>query len=147
MGRKYSRRASEHQGSTSVIDDFPRDLPLASDVGSGDWIVEMALLEDLFSGPLNRSDVAMVTRFSEDVLPVTDLKVNPGRVIKHAVDTKRPVLLTSRGRGVAVMQSLADYESANEEREFMRAVVAGLADLDADEDVSLAAAKARLGLK
>ncbi len=89
----------------------------------------------------------MATRFSEDVLPVTDLKVNPGRVIKHAADTKRPVLLTSRGRGVAVMQSLAEYETANEERQFMRAVVAGLADLDAEKEVSLAAAKARLGLK
>jgi prevent-host-death family protein len=89
----------------------------------------------------------MATRFSEDVLPVTDLKVNPGRVIKHAADTKRPVLLTSRGRGVAVMQSLAEYEAANEERQFMRAVVAGLADIDAEEEVSLAAAKVRLGLK
>ena len=26
----------------------------------------------------------MVTKFSEDVVPLTDLKVNPGRVVKHA---------------------------------------------------------------
>ena len=89
----------------------------------------------------------MGTKFSEDVIPLTDLKANPGRVVKHAADAHRPVLLTSRGRGVAVVQSVNDYESAEEERLFMRAVVAGLADLEAGRDLSLADAKTRLGLK
>jgi predicted transcriptional regulator len=56
------------------------------------------------------------------------------------------VLLTSRGRGVAVVQSISDFEKAEEERAFMRAVVAGLADLDEGREVSLAEAKARFGL-
>jgi len=89
----------------------------------------------------------MGTKFSEDVIPLTDLKVNPGRIVKHATDAHRPVLLTSRGRGVAVVQSVTDYEAAEEERAFMRAVVTGLADLEAGRELSLAEAKARLGLK
>ena len=89
----------------------------------------------------------MSVKFSEDVIPLTDLKVNPGRVVKHVADAHRPVLLTSRGRGVAVVQSVSDYENAEEERAFMRAVVAGLADLEAGREVSLADAKTRLGLK
>lgn len=89
----------------------------------------------------------MRTRFSEDVVPLTDLKVNPGRVVRHAANTHRPVLLTSRGRGVAVVQSVNDYETAEEERDFMRAVVVGLADLESGREVSLADAKARLGLE
>jgi len=89
----------------------------------------------------------MGTKFSEDVVPLTDLKVNPGRVVKHAAEAHRPVLLTSRGRGVAVVQSLTDYEQAAEERAFMRALVAGLSDLEAGRELSLATAKARLGLK
>ena len=89
----------------------------------------------------------MSTKFSEDVVPLTDLKVNPGRVVKHAAEAHRPVLLTSRGRGVAVVQSVSDYEKAEEERAFMRAVVTGLADLEAGREVSLDEAKARLGLK
>jgi prevent-host-death family protein len=89
----------------------------------------------------------MSIRFSEDVIPLTDLKVNPGRVVKHATHTHRPVLLTSRGRGVAVVQSVSDYEAAEEERAFMRAVVTGLADLEAGRELSLAKARARLGLK
>lgn len=89
----------------------------------------------------------MTTKFSEDVVPLTDLKANPGRVVKHVSDVHRPVLLTSRGRGVAVVQSVTDYEQAEEERAFMRAVVEGLADLEAGQEVSLAVAKTRLGLK
>lgn len=89
----------------------------------------------------------MNTRFSEDVIPLTDLKVNPGRVVKHAAESRRPVLLTSRGRGVAVIQSVAEYEKEQEERGFLRAVVEGLADLEEGREVSLAEAKARLGLK
>jgi prevent-host-death family protein len=89
----------------------------------------------------------MSTKFSEDVVPLADLKVNPGRVVKHAADTRRPVLLTSRGRGVAVVQAVIDYETSEDERAFMRSVVAGLADLESGREVSLAAAKARLGLK
>ena len=88
----------------------------------------------------------MSIKFSEDVVPLTDLKVNPGKVVRHATEAHRPVLLTSRGRGVAVVQSVTDYEAAEEEREFMRAVVAGLADLDAGRELSLDEAKARLGL-
>ena len=89
----------------------------------------------------------MRTKFSEDVVPLTDLKVNPGRVVMHSVNARRPVLLTSRGRGVAVVQSVSDYETAEEERDFMRAVVAGLADLESGREVSLQEAKTRLDLE
>lgn len=89
----------------------------------------------------------MSIKFSEDLVPLTDLKVNPGRVVKHATQVHRPVLLTSRGRGVAVVLSVGDYEKAEEERDFMRAVVAGLADLEAGRGVSLDEARVRLGLK
>jgi len=89
----------------------------------------------------------MSTKFSEDLVPLTELKVNPGRVVKHTTEAHRPVLLTSRGRGVAIVQSLADYERAEEEREFMRAIVEGLADLEGGRELSLKDAKARLGLK
>ena len=89
----------------------------------------------------------MSVRFSEDVIPLTDLKTNPGRVVRHAVESHRPVLLTRRGRGIAVVQSVADYEAAEEERAFMRAVVEGLADLETGRDVSLLETKARLGFE
>lgn len=86
------------------------------------------------------------TRFSEDVVPLSDVKANPGKVVRHADETHRPVLLTSRGRGVAVVQSLADYETDTEERAFLRGVVGGLMDLEEGREMDLADVKSRLGL-
>ncbi len=65
----------------------------------------------------------MSVKFSEDVVPLTDLEVDPGGVVKHAVEAHRPILLTSRGRGVRRLQSLADYEQAVEERAVLRELI------------------------
>jgi prevent-host-death family protein len=88
----------------------------------------------------------MSVKFSEDVVPLTDMKVNPGKIIRRIKESHRPVLLTSRGRGVAVMQSLEDFEQAEEEKAFMRAVIDGLSDLENNREVDFDTAKKRLGL-
>lgn len=85
-------------------------------------------------------------KFSEDVIPLTDVKINPGKLVKQTVDSHRPMLLTSRGRGVAVLQGVADFEAKNEERQFMRAVVKGLMDLEEGREISLADVKRQLKL-
>ena len=88
----------------------------------------------------------MVTRSYADVIPLTDLKTNPAQVVCHASAARRPLLLTHRGRGVAVLQSVVDFKAAVEEREFMRAVVAGLSDLETGRNLSFAEALRRLGI-
>lgn len=86
------------------------------------------------------------TKFSEDIVPLSDLKINPGRVVSQVDKTHRPVLLTSRGRGVAVVQSVRDFEADAEERAFLKAVVQGLVDIEEGRTVSLADVRKRLGL-
>ncbi len=88
----------------------------------------------------------MQTKFSEDVVPLSDLKINPGKVVTQTNTTHRPVLLTSRGRGVAVVQALEDYESTAEELRFVKAVAAGLADIRNGNTVSAEQAKQLLGI-
>lgn len=87
----------------------------------------------------------MQIKFSEDVIPLSDLKVNPGKVIGRTNDTHRPILLTNRGRGVAVVQSLEDYEKTAEELRFVKAVAQGLADIREGNTFTLAEAKNILG--
>lgn len=99
----------------------------------------VSLCHDLRANP-------MQTKFSEDVIPLKDLKVNPGKVVNHTKDTHRPVLLTSRGRGVAVMQGLEEYEKNEEEREFMKAVAAGLMEVREGKELELDEAKKKLGI-
>lgn len=86
------------------------------------------------------------TKFSEDIVPLSDLKINPGRIVSQVDKTHRPVLLTNRGRGVAVVQSVRDFEADAEERAFLKAVVQGLVDIEQERTVSLADARKRLGL-
>ena len=88
----------------------------------------------------------MATKFSEDVVRLSDVKVNPGKVVRQVTEAHRPVLLTSRGRGVAVVQSVLDYEAEGEERRFMKSVVQGLLDLEEGREISFAEVKKRLKL-
>ena len=89
----------------------------------------------------------MSVKFSEDIVPLSDIKINPGKIVRRTSESHRPILLTNRGRGVAVVQSIEDYEQAEEEKAFMRAVVEGLSDLDNQREVNLDDVKHRLGLK
>lgn len=85
-------------------------------------------------------------KYSEDIVPISDLKVNPGRIVSQVGKTSRPVLLTNRGRGIAIVLSLKHYEKETEEREFLRAVVQGVMDLEEGREVSLAEVKKHLRL-
>ena len=87
----------------------------------------------------------MNVKFSEDVIPLSSVKVNPGKLVRQTGETHRPVLLTSRGKGVAVLQSLEDFEKAAEEREFMRAVMRGAVEIDAGKGIPISAVRDRLG--
>lgn len=88
----------------------------------------------------------MQTKFSEDVIPLSDLKVNPGKVVNRAKESHRPILLTSRGRGVAVVQGLDEYEKGVDEREFMRAVAQGLMEVREGKTMALDEVKKKLGI-
>jgi len=79
----------------------------------------------------------MATKFSEDI----------GKIVNQANQTHRPILLTSRGRGVAVVQSLDDYEDHEEEREFMKAVTKGILEAKEGKSIGLRDVKRKLGIK
>lgn len=79
----------------------------------------------------------MDAKFSEDIVPISDLKVNPGKIIRQVQEAKRPVVVTSRGRGVAVVQSLSDFEARSDERNFMRGVLKGMIDLEEGRELSI----------
>lgn len=89
----------------------------------------------------------MDSKFSEDVIPLPDLKVNPGKVVSRPNDIHRPVLLTSRGKVVSVVQCLDDHEKTADKLRFVKAVAQGLADIREDNTVTLAEAKKTMSAK
>ncbi len=88
----------------------------------------------------------MQIKFSQDVVPLSTLKINPGKVVNHSKNSGRAVLITSRGRGVAVMQGLEAYENTAEELAFFKAVAKGLLEVNEGKHIDLEDAKTKLGL-
>ena len=89
----------------------------------------------------------MQAKFSEDVVPLSDLKVNPGKIVTRANENKRPILVTSRGRGVAVLQGLEEYEILEEKVAFMQAVTQGLMEVKEGKVADFTDARRILGLE
>ena len=89
----------------------------------------------------------MQVKFSEDVVPLSDLKINPGKIVNRANENKRPILVTSRGRGVAVVQGLEEYEILEEKMAFMQAVTQGLIEVKEGKVTDLTDARRILGLE
>jgi len=50
-------------------------------------------------------------QISEDIRPISELKSRGSEIVTQVIETRRPVVLTRHGRGVAVMLSVDDYES------------------------------------
>ena len=88
----------------------------------------------------------MQVKFSQDVIPLSELKVNPGKVINRAKNDHRPILLTSRGKGIAVVQGLAEYEENQENQAFMQAITRGLIEIKEGSELSLDDVKNKLGI-
>lgn len=51
-----------------------------------------------------------MTRFSEDLRPMSDLKSGGAEIVRQAQESGRPVVLTRHGRGVAVVLSVEAYD-------------------------------------
>lgn len=66
-----------------------------------------------------------VTRFTEDVRPMSDLKAHASEIVSHAHRSRRPILLTRRGRGVAVLLDVEEYEALTDRAAFVQAVEEG----------------------
>ncbi len=88
----------------------------------------------------------MKTLFSQDIIPLSDLKVNPGKIANQAKDSHRPILLTSRGRGIAVMQGLEEFENHEEERAFVKAIAQGLMEVQEGKVQAVDDVKRKLGI-
>lgn len=66
-----------------------------------------------------------------DLLPVTDLRHDAAKVLKRVQGSHEPVVVTQRGRAAAVILSVEAYETGEQERELLRLLARGEADIRA----------------
>jgi len=72
-----------------------------------------------------------------DIIPVTDLRQDAAAVLKKLKDSADPLVVTQRGRAIAVIQSVDAYEKSEHERELLRALAVGEKEIAEGEGHSL----------
>lgn len=60
-----------------------------------------------------------------NVVPVTDLRQDATAILKRVRQSKKPTLITQRGRVAAVMVSIEAYENGQNELEILRLLARG----------------------
>jgi prevent-host-death family protein len=59
------------------------------------------------------------------IIPVSDLRQDAAAVLKAANKSKKPLVITQRGRATAVLMSLDAYERSEAEREILLLLAGG----------------------
>jgi len=66
-----------------------------------------------------------------EIVPVKELRQDTASVLKRVRSSPQPLVITQRGRGAAVMLSVAAYERGERERELLRLLVRGEQEITA----------------
>jgi len=74
----------------------------------------------------------------EDLVPVNEFRANMAGYLKRVSESRRPLVLTQRGRATAVLVDPATLDELEEGREVVRNVMRGLEDAAAGRVVASA---------
>jgi prevent-host-death family protein len=72
-----------------------------------------------------------------EIIPVTDLRQDAAAALKRVRNSKQPVVITQRGRAVAIMLSVEAYERGEHERELLKLLVRGDKEIAAGKGYEL----------
>ncbi|MFO7653202.1 MAG: type II toxin-antitoxin system Phd/YefM family antitoxin [Candidatus Krumholzibacteriia bacterium] len=72
-----------------------------------------------------------------DIVPVSDFRQDAAAVLKRLQTSAGPLVVTQRGRAVAVMQSVEAYERLQRERELLRLLAAGEREIASGKGLTL----------
>jgi prevent-host-death family protein len=82
--------------------------------------------------------------FDQDIQPLSDFRAGAASFIRQVNETRRPIVITQRGKGVAVVVDVAEYESMQEKIELLEEVQKAEAQLSAGLGVSSSEARKRI---
>jgi prevent-host-death family protein len=110
--------------------------------GFVDILCALGLLCDespCFDRPLTSASVSSARSMAKipTTVPVSDLRQDAARVLKHAKQSKQQLVITQRGRATAVLMSLDAYERSEAEREILLLLARGEKEIAAEVGYSL----------
>ena len=74
-------------------------------------------------------------RIDQDIKPLSEVRTGIASFIKQVHDTKRPVVITQYGKGVAVLLDVTEYESMQEKMELLTDIQTSINQIDNGEGV------------
>ena len=78
----------------------------------------------------------MKAKLTEDITPVTDFRTRAADLLQGVKKTRRPLILTQRGRSAAILEDVTEYEHRLERLELLEAIVRGLHAAELGDTVS-----------
>lgn len=81
-------------------------------------------------------------RINEDIRPLSEFRTGISSFLKQVSDTKRPLVITQRGKGVAVLLDANEYEAMQERIELLQDIQMSINQVEAGHVVEQKTAKA-----
>jgi antitoxin YefM len=81
-------------------------------------------------------------RVDEDIRPMSEFRTGIASFLKQIRDTKRPLIITQHGKGVAVLLDAGEYELMQEKIEMLQDVQTSIGQIEAGQGVDHENAKA-----
>lgn len=81
-------------------------------------------------------------KIDQDIRPMSEFRTGIASFLKQVHDTKRPLVITQHGKGVAVLLDVAEYEAMQEKIELLEDVQTSIAQINSGAGVEHKKAKA-----
>ncbi|MBA4391239.1 MAG: prevent-host-death family protein [Syntrophus sp. (in: bacteria)] len=83
-------------------------------------------------------------RVDEDIRPMSEFRTGIASFLKQIHDTKRPLIITQHGKGVAVLMDAGEYEAMQERIELLQDIQTSTSQIEAGQGIDHIRAKARV---
>ncbi len=80
----------------------------------------------------------------QDIKPLSEFRAGTSNFIRQVNETHRPLLITQRGKGVAVLLDVSEYESMRERLEILEDIYLAESQLTAGAGIDSESAKSKL---
>jgi antitoxin YefM len=81
-------------------------------------------------------------RVNEDIRPLSEFRTGIASFLKQIHDTKRPLIITQHGKGVAVLIDAGEYEAMQERIELLQDIQTSIAQIETGQGIDHDHAKA-----
>jgi len=74
-------------------------------------------------------------RINEDIRTMSEFRTGIASFLKQIHNTKRPLIITQRGKGVAVLIDAGEYEAMQEKIELLQDIQTSIGQIETDQGI------------